>query len=65
MKLFPYNRSQTIRIIFIVAVVAIVIRVILDSRFATSALLYLAVPFAVSVLIHQFIPYEVEDSRGR
>jgi hypothetical protein len=65
MKLLPYNRSQTIRIIFIVAVIAIVIRVILDSRFATSALLYLAVPFVVSVLIHQFIPYEEETSRGR
>ncbi len=65
MKLFPYNRSQTIRIIFIIAVIAIVICVILDSLFATSALLYLAVPFIVSVLIHQFIPYETDDTRSR
>jgi hypothetical protein len=65
MTLFPYNRSQTIRIIFIIAVIAIVIRLILDSRFATSALLYLAVPFVVSVLIHQFIPYETDDTRSR
>ncbi|WGI21677.1 hypothetical protein [Amylibacter sp. IMCC11727] len=65
MKLFPYNRSQTIRILFIVAIAAVVIRVILDGRFATSALLYLAVPFAVSVLIHQFIPHEPETTRPR
>lgn len=65
MTLFPYNRSQLIRILFIVALFAIVIRVILDSRFATSSLLYLAVPFAVSVLIHQFIPCEVENTLGR
>lgn len=65
MTLFPYNRSQLVRILFIVALIAVVIRVILDSRFATSSLLYLAIPFVVSVLIHQFIPYEVENSRGR
>lgn len=65
MTLFPYNRSQFIRILFIIAVAAVVIRTLLDGRFATSALLYLAVPFCVSVLIHQFIPHEVEDTRGK
>lgn len=65
MTLFPYNRSQLIRILFVIAAIAVVIRALLDSRFATSALLYLTVPFVVSMLIHQFIPYEVENSRGR
>lgn len=65
MRLFPYNRSQTIRILFIIALAAVVIRLLLDSRFATTSLLYLAVPFVVSVLIHQCVPYEPETTRGR
>tara|TARA_R110001606_G_scaffold173849_1_gene320340 strand:+ start:150 stop:1088 length:939 start_codon:yes stop_codon:yes gene_type:complete len=43
-------------LIFLAGIGALIVRTLLDSRFANSALLYVAVPFLVSFLLFQFTP---------
>ena len=45
-----------VRYLLLIGFFTLVTRTILDSRFANSALLYILVPYCVSVAIYVFVP---------
>jgi hypothetical protein len=51
-------------LIFIIGAAALTIRAILDSEFRNSTLLYLIVPFAVSIAIQKLVPRAEPDDPG-
>ena len=53
-KFFDYFRKYSMPLVFITGFSFLVIRGTLNSRFATSTLLYLLIPFFISVLIYFF-----------
>lgn len=53
------------RLFFIIGAATLVTRAILDSDFRNSTLLYLLVPFGVSILIHELTPPVEGESRFR
>ncbi len=59
-------RPIWIRYLLIIGVSTLTIRAILDSQFRHSALLYLAVPFCISIIIYMFVPQpEATTKLGR
>ena len=52
-------------LIFLIGVGTLGVRILLDSRFANSALLYVATPFIISFLLFQFGPKLPRTSRSR
>jgi hypothetical protein len=50
-------------LLFVIGAAALTIRAILDSDFRNSTLLYLIVPFAVSIAIQKLVPRADEDGR--
>lgn len=50
-------------ILFLIGLSSIVLRILLDSHFANSALVYIAVPFGISFLMHHFIGYSESKTR--
>ena len=48
------KRSRGIYLLFLVGAASLTIRALLDSRFANSALLYVAIPFVISFLLYHF-----------
>lgn len=54
MNFFTLKPPKWIYLIFLAGVGTLTVRTLLDSRFANSALLYVAIPFLVSFLLFQF-----------
>lgn len=51
-------------LLFIIGAAALTIRAILDSQFRNSTLLYLLVPFAVSIAIQKLVPAPEPETEG-
>ena len=58
------TRRELARLAFVTGAAFLVVRALLDSRFANSTLLYLAVPFGVSILLHLFTSRRESPSVG-
>lgn len=59
------GRIRGFYLLFVIGAAALTIRAILDSSFRNSTLLYLLVPFAVSIALHLLVPrWDVEEHRG-
>lgn len=56
MGLFELRPPKWAYIVFAIGICTLAIRAILDSRFANSALLYVAIPFVISILLFHFSP---------
>jgi len=56
---------EWVYILFIIGIASIAIRFLLDTRFGTTAILYVAIPFIISFLIFQFTPPGQKNSFAR
>lgn len=54
-----------IRYLLLIGVFTLLTRIILDSRFSTTAMLYILVPYLVSVAVYFFVPRKPSRSRMR
>ncbi|MFC7292826.1 hypothetical protein [Hirschia litorea] len=61
--MFSLKPPKWVYVLFLMGICSIGIRVILDSRFGNSALLYVAVPFLVSILIFHLVPSPQDSSK--
>lgn len=52
------------RLMFIVGAAALTMKAMLESRYADSVVVYLAIPFVISVLIHEFTEPRSDDTVG-
>lgn len=53
--------SRFYAVLFTIGVAALTIRTTLDSQFRNSTLLYLLIPFGLSVLLHILTPFSTQD----
>lgn len=59
------TRQRVLWMLVVLAGAVLVVRAILDSDFRGSALLYVSVPFGVSVALQALAPHARETSWGR
>ena len=65
MNLFTLKPPRWAYLVFVIGFGTLTVRALLDSRFANSALLYVAIPFIVSFLLFQFTDKPEKSSIAR
>ena len=55
MSIFKLKPPQWVYLLFLIGICSIVMRFILDSRFGTTSLTYVLIPFTISFLIYHFL----------
>ena len=66
MRILKLRPPAWVYLLFLIGACSLATRALLDSRFANSALLYLALPFTISLLLHHLVGYpENRDALGR
>jgi len=65
MRFFKLNSPRWPYLLFLTGVCTITLRLLLDSSFGQSSLVYIAVPFAISFFLYHFVPRAHPKTRSQ
>jgi hypothetical protein len=62
---WAFKQPRWIYWLFVIGISVFAVRMVSDSYFRSSAMLYIGVPFLVAVLVHQFLPRFPSERKSR